>query len=204
MKYINADKLKAEIERRRLSNRYIDTEGYENELLEIITSLQQEQPKGLHFTPLNRLIQKIPSKNWNETVNNYAKKLRDCLIKEGYLKDAEILQGYISYMNGNNVPMATMDEQEHPKVDLEKEIKNYLATKCAGDDEPSVSEIARHFFELGFSAGMEKSNGVDGVVHHALKSHWIVTDKNKLDAILKAFPEGAEVELFICAKKMRK
>jgi len=42
-KYINAEKLKAEIERRRLSNRYIDTEGYENELLEIIDSLQQEQ-----------------------------------------------------------------------------------------------------------------------------------------------------------------
>ena len=79
MKYIDADKLIAEIERRRLSNRYIDTEDYENELLEIIDSLQQEQPE----------------------------------------------------------------------VDLEKEIKNYLATKCAGDDEPSVSEIARHFAEWG-------------------------------------------------------
>lgn len=45
MKYIDADKLIAEIERRRLSNRYIDTESYENELLEIITSLQQEQPE---------------------------------------------------------------------------------------------------------------------------------------------------------------
>ena len=45
MKYIDAEKLLAEIERRRLSNRYIDTEGYENELLEIITSLQQEQPE---------------------------------------------------------------------------------------------------------------------------------------------------------------
>ena len=45
MKYIDAEKLIAEIERRRLSNRYIDTEGYENELMEIITSLQQEQPE---------------------------------------------------------------------------------------------------------------------------------------------------------------
>lgn len=44
MKYIDAEKLLAEIDRRRLSNRYIDTEGYENELLEIINSLQQEQP----------------------------------------------------------------------------------------------------------------------------------------------------------------
>ena len=114
--YIDADCLKAEIERRRLSNRYIDTEGYESELIDIIDSLQQEQPEGLHFTPLNRLIQKIPSGNWNDTVNNYAKKLRDCLIKEGYRKDAEVLQGYISYMNGNNVPMATMDGQEQPPV----------------------------------------------------------------------------------------
>lgn len=39
-------------------------------------------------------------------------------------------------------------QQEQPEVDLEKEIKNYLATKCAGDDEPSVSEIARHFYGL--------------------------------------------------------
>lgn len=44
MRYIDADRLKAEIERRRLSNRYIDTDGYEAELFEIITSLQQEQP----------------------------------------------------------------------------------------------------------------------------------------------------------------
>lgn len=46
MKYIDANKLIAEIKRRRLSNRYIDTEGYENELLEIIDSLQQEQDMG--------------------------------------------------------------------------------------------------------------------------------------------------------------
>lgn len=42
---IDAEKLKAEIERRRLSNRYIDTEGYEAELFKIIDSLQQEQPE---------------------------------------------------------------------------------------------------------------------------------------------------------------
>ncbi len=45
--------------------------------------------------------------------------------------------------------LVTSLQQEQPEVDLEKEIKNYLATKCAGDDEPSVSEIARHFYELG-------------------------------------------------------
>lgn len=44
-KYIDAEKLKAEIERRNLSNRYITTEGYEQELYELIDSLQQEQPE---------------------------------------------------------------------------------------------------------------------------------------------------------------
>ena len=46
-------------------------------------------------------------------------------------------------------------QQEQPGVDLEKEIKNYLATKCADDDEPSVSEIARHFYKLGLNAKKE-------------------------------------------------
>lgn len=41
--YIDTDRLKAEIERRRLSNRYIDTEGYESELIDIIDSLQQDE-----------------------------------------------------------------------------------------------------------------------------------------------------------------
>lgn len=89
----------------------------------IIERLQQEQPERLYFTSLNRLIQKIPSEKWDDTVNNYAKKLRDCLIKEGYLKDAKVLQSYISYMNGHNVPMATLDEQEQsetPTCELDK------------------------------------------------------------------------------------
>ncbi len=47
-------------------------------------------------------------------------------------------------------------QQEQQEEDLEKEIKNYLATKCAGDDEPSVSEIARHFYELGLNARKEE------------------------------------------------
>ena len=129
MKYIDAEKLIAEIER--LQKRAEDLEelsltvgersywsgesGVLALLTQFINSLQQEQPEGMHFTPLMRLINKIPSENWNGAVNNYAKKLRDCLIKEGYRKDAEVLQGYISYMNGNNVPMAIMDEREQPE-----------------------------------------------------------------------------------------
>lgn len=45
MKYIDAEKLKYEIERRNLSNYHTTTEGYEEELYEIIDSLEQEQPE---------------------------------------------------------------------------------------------------------------------------------------------------------------
>ena len=152
MKYIDADKLKKVIEDKGLDCSFaLKMERLDT--LALIDELQQEQPEGLHFTPLNRLIQKIPSKNWNDTVNNYAKKLRDCLIKEEYLKDAEVLQDYISYMNGNNVPMATMDEQEQPEVDLEKEIEQYTIgfigeLKCYKDWTPRIARFARHFYGL--------------------------------------------------------
>ena len=71
-----------------------------------IFSHSKEQ-EGLHFTPLGRLIQKLP---WNDSTNSYAKKLVDCLVREGYTKDAQIVQEIVSYKNGYNVPMATMDE----------------------------------------------------------------------------------------------
>lgn len=142
MKYIDAEKLKASVQKgfdsAKESEEYDDdmyetgrADAYED-VIHIIDSLQQEQPDGLHFTPLNRLIRKIPSKKWNDNTNNYAKNLRDCLIKEGYLKDAKVLQDYISYMNGNNIPMATMDEQKQPKIEL----KNYISNKLRelGDD----------------------------------------------------------------------
>ena len=37
-------------------------------------------------------------------------------------------------------------------VDLEKEIQRYLCEECSSDDEPTITEIATHFYELGFNA----------------------------------------------------
>ena len=112
MKYIDADKLIAEIKHRiRL---YI---------LRFIEHIQQEQPDlpgiedpgipGKDFIPVE----------WVDACEMYGK--------------------------------WKIVRQDQPDVDLEKEIKNYLATKCAGDDEPSVSEIARHFYELGLNTRKE-------------------------------------------------
>lgn len=79
MKYIDADKLRAEIERRRLQNRYIDTEGYENELLEIIDSLQQEEPEVDLEKEIDRVIadysftKTIDSGGFKTTILDYPK-----------------------------------------------------------------------------------------------------------------------------------
>lgn len=44
-------------------------------------------------------------------------------------------------------------QQEQSEVDLEKELEEeiarYLREECSADDEPSISDIARHFAEWG-------------------------------------------------------
>ena len=192
--YIPADKLLAEIQRRKQQDITIRERSILIDIETAITALQQERPD-------------------NEDIDNVAQELYEHLYE---LK------------RRNNVPTNLYDRQEiinlwkagieyaynHPKqeqagVELEGEITRWLEkgditdTRFDNYDDSDIERTARHFFELGLSAGGEKTNGVDGVVHHALKSDWIVTDKNKLAAILKAFPEGAEVELFVCAKKGR-
>lgn len=71
-----------------------------------------------------------------------------------YLDNSEEAVGYYSALLDFEQLVSSL-QQEQPEVDLEKEIKNYLATKCAADDEPCVSEVARHFYELGFNARKE-------------------------------------------------
>ncbi len=57
---------------------------------------------------------------------------------------------------------------------------------------------------IAASLQQEQAKGIDGVVHHAACAHWIVTDHKKLATVLKEFPEGTEVELFIFARKEEK
>ena len=96
--YIDAEKLIAEIERRRLSNRYIDTEGYENELLEIITSLQQEQPNK-YETALEK------ARKWMPNVNQGGHAILIDIFPE-------LGEGLDPRYGGR--------KQEQPEVDLEK------------------------------------------------------------------------------------
>lgn len=48
-----------------------------------------------------------------------------------------------------------LKKQEQPEVDLEKEIARYLREECSSDNEPSISEIAHHFWNKGYNARKE-------------------------------------------------
>lgn len=105
---------------------------------------------GLHFVPLNKLIQKIPAKNWNDTINSLAKQIRDCLIREGYLEDAKALQEYISRMNGNNIPIPAIDNDNQPEADLDSMLTKFMSEYAFmnSGESPSAIDIARHFYGL--------------------------------------------------------
>ena len=47
-------------------------------------------------------------------------------------------------------------EEIPSNVDFEKEIQRYLCEECSSDDEPTIAEIARRFYELGLNARKEK------------------------------------------------
>ena len=137
MKLIDAEKLKAEIERRRLQNRYIDTDGYEQELFEIIDSLQQEQPSEI----CSKCI-------------HHGKDDGYCYNPHG---------GMRSLINENGVYECTgFCEQEQPEVDLDADIEmewdsfnKHMAEYGVESEEVvwlnwhSFNDVARHFAEWG-------------------------------------------------------
>ena len=101
-------------------------------------------------------------------------------------------------------------EQTERSLDLDNAALDYVRDYfCPGAD--FTPEYIKHLMEDAFVGGatwkeeslqkQEQPKGIDGVVHHYLNTHWIVTDKKQLATALKVFHEGAEVELFIFAKK---
>ena len=151
MKYINADKLIAEIEKR-LKNirdymsgvgmkykgpKYFKAQGKESAydtLLNIINSLQQEQPD---FPTTDEEVEKALST----------------------IPKVELPDKY-------KTPDWLFEKQEQPEVDLEEEIDRFLKSEesttyeNAGPYKVAVKDtkkIARHFYELGFNARKEEN-----------------------------------------------
>ena len=134
MKYIDSDKLIAEIKRRRLSNRYIDTEGYENELLDLIDSLQHEQPESI--------CPRCAYHNKTDDFCEYPYGGRKCSINENGVYEC----------NGFEV----VEQQEQPEVELEREVQRWKNKHGVVGMDDLWLKFARHFYELGLNAKKDR------------------------------------------------
>lgn len=178
-KYIDAEKLKAEIERRKelLENGTAHPEVMKrvegalkvyNSILDFITSLQQEQPK---FNVGDLVVSK---KNPHLTYRILATNIPNELGKTDYKVEifTEGKPGLLS--EPHNIHLISSDkiedwgelvQQEQPEVDwgeFDKEVAK-LWGSCAAEPNDSIaclhvetfSEVARHFYELGINARKE-------------------------------------------------
>lgn len=94
--------------------------------VEFIGSSLQEEPVSkdkFTFTSLPRLLDRIKP---TDRAKWYSSRLADALEKEGYITDAKIVRESIKIMNGEKVPMATMDE-EPVSEELEEAALQYLS-----------------------------------------------------------------------------
>jgi hypothetical protein len=69
---------------------------------------KQGEQKPYTFNAIPRLLEMIKP---TDKAKAYCQKLIDSLEEEGYKKDAKIVDGFLKQWNGEEVPMATMDEQ---------------------------------------------------------------------------------------------
>jgi hypothetical protein len=95
------------------------------EAIDMAIKALQEEPASkdkFTFTSLPRLLDRIKP---TDRAKWYSSRLADALEEEGYITDAKIVRESIKIMNGEKVPMATMDE-EPVSEDLEEASKEWL------------------------------------------------------------------------------
>lgn len=91
-------------------------EDFINEYFNIVTEEKQGTQKEYTFKSIPRLLDMIEP---TSSAKVYCQKLIDTLVKEGYTIDAKIVEDCLKQMNGEAVPMATMDEQQKPSDKVE-------------------------------------------------------------------------------------
>ena len=96
------------------------------ELKSYINSLQEEPvSERFAFKTIPRLLEMIES---TDRAKAYIAKLSDALEVEGYSTDAKIVREHLKIMNGEKVPMATMDDE--PISEELEEASYRFACKC--------------------------------------------------------------------------
>lgn len=163
MKYIDADKLIAEIERykkgaaiARFDNAGENADYFQgkvdlcDDLTHIIASLQQEQTDYKEAVQLVFEEELTPFKDGNQWCFLLGRNLQDGICGFGdTILDAAV-DFYKDYMNTKihiGELKISMAQQEQSEVDLDKEIIRYQREDM--DRDTTVRDVARHFFELG-------------------------------------------------------
>ena len=74
-----------------------------------IAWLEKQGEKEFTFKSIPRLLEMIEP---TDRAKSYCQKLIDSLVKEGYSTDAKVVGECLKQMNGEDVPMAIMDEKK--------------------------------------------------------------------------------------------
>ena len=151
MKYIDAEKLIAEIKRRlkRYDPDYTSAGSELKGLLSFVASLQREQPD-------NEDIDKVAQELYEHL---YELKRRNNVPTNLYDKQEiiDLWKAGIEYGRSHPKQAHFADASKMgPEVDLEKEIEMYISSKKLLDYAFLVPSIARHFYELGLNARKEE------------------------------------------------
>ena len=141
-KYIDADKLKAEIQKLRSESCISESDDYyeyaKSEIIDIIDSLQQDQSEVLSGEDVMTMCNQILIDWAKEGETQEEKEQRE----QAHMRFFELYDNYLM--------------KEQPDVDLEKEIEEYMylvqpweVQKAPGT---SLENCARHFWNKGYNA----------------------------------------------------
>lgn len=171
-RYIDSEKLKAEILKLRSGSFIREYDDYyeyaKRRIIDIIDSLQQEQPNNMIQWTGNNLKEVIDftgkSQRFGEWFNsweeyeNYVHTHNDILklfCNDGSHFEVSVGAWIVKTPDGYNVPSVARFislRQEQPEVDLEKEVKMWKNKHgIVGMDDLWI-KFARHFYELGLNA----------------------------------------------------
>jgi hypothetical protein len=131
----NQDRIAAELEDEKIRKELID---YINRLTVTPSNIdkyntwiawleKQGQVKEYTFKSIPRLLDMIEP---SDRAKAYCQKLIDTLAKEGYNTDVKIVEEVLKGWNGEDVPMAVMDEQKVPVLDFKA--KDWYVSKVDG------------------------------------------------------------------------
>ena len=140
---------------------------------------KQDKQKEYTFKSIPRLLDMIEP---TDRAKAYCQKLIDALVKEGYATDAKIIGECLKKMNGEDVAMATMDEQKSDdNIEPKFKIGDWVVSKITG----SVYQIKNCIENLSnHKYGYDLTNGgyigSNQVNHYHL---WTIKDAKDGDVL---------------------